>query len=194
MLTMDTAAKKPLERGFVKKTLLTLALLMFMTTAFGETYLPKGTILQVYPRKTVDTATMQEGDIVYFVNPSDVFSVEEKVFPANSIFLGEVYFLKMPILGVNAAFKVRITDVITPLDGKRQRISGEIYYKGNATIGGTLTPPASYNTAVHPTMGWTGPSGVLQYVPSGEYEFGQHTGLTTRDAVFIQLSENYMPE
>jgi hypothetical protein len=34
-------------------------------------------------------------------------------------------------------------------------------------------------------------AGVLQYVPSGDYEIGIHVTLPTNEAVFIMLNEDY---
>ena len=58
--------------------------------------------------------------------------------------------------------------------------------------GGNLTPPASYNKTVHPREGmyWKR-AGVLQYVPSGEYEMGLHITLPTSDIIYIMLDEEY---
>ncbi len=34
-------------------------------------------------------------------------------------------------------------------------------------------------------------AGVLQYVPSGDYEMGLHITLPTSDAIYIMLNEEY---
>jgi len=162
-----------------------------LNVAFCETVIPKGTIVQVYAKKPISTMNYQEGDIIYFVNPSDVWSGEENIFPKNTIFTGHINFLKMPVQGVNGAFKGKITKVILPT-GEQFNINAVIHYKGGTTVGGELTSPASYNRAVHVTQGWTFMSGTLQWVPSGEYEFGQHATLTTKDPVFILLEDDYI--
>jgi hypothetical protein len=59
-------------------------------------------------------------------------------------------------------------------------------------LGGNLTNPASYNTTIHPRKVYGNHwGGALQYVPSGEYEFGHHVGIDMRDNIFVQIDEDY---
>lgn len=179
----------------MKKVLLLLAFFALTTIAaisqMPEVIVPKGVVIQVYAKKPISTLTHHEGDAIYFLNPSDVYSGEENVFPRNSIFTGYINFLKLPIQGINGALQGKITGVILP-DGEQKEINGVLYYRGTPMIGGELAPPASYNQAIHPTKGWVFQSGVLQWVPSGEYEFGRHTTINTRDPIFILLEEDYI--
>jgi len=147
-------------------------------------------MVMVYPKRPISTETYQEGDFVYFVNPSDVWLGEKNIFPKNSIFVGHVSLLKMPVQGINGAISMKITEVAYP-DGRSKAIDATIYHNGKDVIGGDLTPPASYNTSIHRQGGWA--RGALQWVPSGVYEFGKHTNIPSSEAVFVVLDENFIP-
>lgn len=157
----------------------------------NSTTISKGVMIQAYPVKTITTAGLNEGDFVYFVNPSDLWAYETNILPKNTYFRGYIEMLKMPIKGINAAMVIRITEAILP-NGKIKRIEGTVTQNGKEQIGGDLTPPASYNKMIHPREGmyWK-QAGVLQYVPSGDYEMGLHVTLPTSDPVYIMLDSDY---
>lgn len=157
----------------------------------NSTVISKGVMIQAYPLKTISTAALNEGDFVYFINPSDLWAYETNVLPKDTCFRGYIEMLKMPVKGVNAAMVIRITEAILP-NGKIKRLEGTVTQNGKGQIGGNLTPPASYNKTIHPREGmyWK-QAGVLQYVPSGEYEMGLHVTLPTSDPVHIMLDCDY---
>lgn len=156
-----------------------------------STVISKGVMIQAYPVKTITTAALNEGDIVYFITPSDLWGYEVNILPKNTRLRGYVEMLKMPIKGINAAMVIRITEAIQP-NGIIRKMNATVTHNGSTQIGGTLTPPASYNKTVHPRRGmyWKS-AGVLQYVPSGDYEMGIHVTLPTNEAVLIMLDEDY---
>ena len=99
--------------------------------------------------------------------------------------------LKLPVQGVNAAIKIDI-DTIIKLNGEKRNIKGKVLFSGSDVFGGTLTNPASYNTTIHPRKVYGNHwGGSLQYVPSGEYEFGQHVYFGPRDNLLIEIGEDY---
>lgn len=163
-----------------------LLLIVFAPLAQSAEVL-KGTMVMVYSKKPISTEFYQENDFVYFINPVDVFQGEENIFPKNSIFIGYVNFLKLPVQGVNGAIGIKITEVIFP-NGKKQKINATIHHQGEAKIGGSLTPPASYNKSIHYWKGWQ--RGAIQLVPSGEYEFGKHTTIPVNEGLFVVFDEN----
>lgn len=156
-----------------------------------STVISKGVLIQAYPLKTITTAALNEGDFVYFITPSDLWGYEVNILPKNTKLRGYVEMLKMPIRGINAAMVIKIKEAIYP-DGTIKRMDAVVTHNGSTQIGGNLTPPASYNKIVHPRKGmyWKG-AGVLQYVPSGEYEMGNHVTLPTNEALFIMLNEDF---
>ncbi len=173
-----------------KTRLLITIFILFMFTSPALADVSKGTFVMVYPKKPISTDAYQENDFVYFVNPSDVWQEDKNIFPKNSIFVGYVNFLKLPVQGINAAIGMKIISVLYP-NGKTKNIDATIYHQGEKIIGGTLAPPATYNTSIHLQGGWA--RGALQWVPSGVYEFGKHTVIPTNEPVFVVLDENFIP-
>lgn len=188
-----------------KKILIKIFIIFIMFAAFytnvaktnaaahfeDSTVISKGVLIQAYPLKTITSAALNEGDFVYFIVPSDLWGYEVNILPKNTRLRGYVEMLKMPIRGINAAMVIKIKEAIYP-DGTIKRMDAVVTHNGSTQIGGDLTPPASYNKTVHPRKGmyWKG-AGVLQYVPSGEYEMGNHVTLPTNEALFIMLNEDF---
>ena len=156
----------------LKKILLIfLTLVLYNISVFAyEPYLPKGSLVKVYAKKVL---------------------LERKVIEKGDIFQGYVSMLKLPVQGVNAALSVNI-DSLVKQNGERIDIKGKIIFSGSDVLGGTLTNPASYNTTIHPRKVYGNHwGGTLQYVPSGEYEFGQHVFFGPRDNLLVEFMEDY---
>ena len=178
----------------IKKILL-IILTLFVTNITGfayDAYLPKGTLIKVYTKIPLNTDSLAEGSEVYFIAPADVWVLEQKAISKGDIFHGVVTMLKMPVQGVNAAMSIKITSVEDPC-GYEKKLVGRIIFQGSKDVlGGNLTYPASYNKTIHPKKVYGNIwGGTLQYVPSGEYEFGHHVGVNQRDNLFIELDENF---
>ena len=176
--------------------ILTLFVTNFLNTSNAQEYLPhlqKGTLVKVQTRTPLSTENLEEGSKVYFIAPSDVWVLEKKAIEKGTIFQGYVSMLKMPIQGINAAMSITITDIINPKTKEKTSIKGRvIFFGGSDVLGGNLTNPASYNTTIHPRRVYGNYwGGTLQYVPSGEYEFGRHVRVVQRDNIFIQFDEDY---
>lgn len=153
-------------------------------------YLAKDAFIPVYPTKVLSTSVYEEGDIFYFIVPSDMWIDEYKIIPKNSIVKAKITMLKMPVTGINAAMKINTEEIIFP-NGTHHSITGTITYKGERQIGGDLTPPASYNKSLHPRKGEYYNSVIAQYVPSGEYEFGQHVTIMPNEMLQVVLDEDF---
>ena len=174
------------------KRIVILLIVLFLTFAKSladETYiLPAGSQIRVYSNSTISTFTHQEGDRVYFLNPSDLWIGEKKIIPKDSMFEGVITMLKMPIQGINGAMSIQIIALHYP-NGEIIEFPGVLQFKGATTLGGDLAPPLSYNYAIHGQRKFWSmfkfPTNALQYVPSGEYEFGQHFTLKTNDASYV---------
>ena len=140
----------------------------------------------------ISTEHLEEGSPVYFIVPADVWVVEKKAISKGEIFLGYVSMLKMPVQGVNAAMQIKITSLINPKTKEKRPINGRVIFSSSDTLGGGLTNPATYNTTIHPRKVYGNIwGGTLQYVPSGEYEFGSHVSVNQRDNLFVQIDEDY---
>ncbi len=161
-------------------------------TGSGNSYILKDMFVPIQPVKTLSTSVHQEGDTVFFIVPSDLWIGENKVIPKNSIIKATIVMLKMPITGVNAAMKIDSSEIKFP-NGNVYEIKGSVSYKGETKIGGTLTPPLSYNKALHYRKGEYYNGVVAQYVPSGEYEFGQHITIKPNEMLQLILKEDFIP-
>lgn len=177
---------------FKKIILIFLTLFFIPSFSYGwDPYLPKGTLVKVYTRVPLTTENLEEGSKVYFIAPADVWVLEQKAISEGDIFEGFVSMLKVPVQGVNAAMSITITNVLKK-DGENRPIKGRMIFANTDILGGNLTNPASYNTTIHPRKVYGNIwGGTLQYVPSGEYEFGQHVGISNRDNIFVQIDEDY---
>lgn len=177
------------------KRILLIILTLFLTNLFCfayEPYIPKGSLVKVHTKIPLTTEHLQEGSEVYFIASADVWVVEKKAIEKGEIFQGHVSMLKMPIQGVNAALSIEITNVINPKTKEKFPMQGRIIFSNSDVLGGDLTNPASYNTTIHPRKVYGNIwGGTLQYVPSGEYEFGSHVGISQRDNIFVQFDEDY---
>ncbi len=176
------------------KKIILLAIILFSlcigSFAYSP-YIPKGTLVKVYTKVPLNTKSLEEGSRVYFIVPSDVWVQETKAIAKGDIFTGYVSMLKMPVQGVNAAMSIKIDGLIQQRTYQRN-VDGRIIFSGTDVFGGTLTNPASYNKTIHPRRvygNWWG--GTLQWVPSGEYEFGNHMEVTSKDTIFVQFDENF---
>ena len=177
------------------KKIFLIFLIFFSTTVFALEYVPylqKGALIKVYAKTPVSTDSLEEGSIVYFISPVDLWILEQKAIEKGDIFYGYVDMLKMPTKGVNAALSIKIKKIVK-LNGEIKDIEGSLIFpNGSKVLGGTLTNPESYNTAVHPRKVYGNIwGGTLQYVPSGEYQFGSHVGVQSRDSLLIRLDEDY---
>lgn len=159
--------------------------------AYGE-FIPQKSFVPVNPTKILSTSTEEEGDIFYFIVPSDIWIEEVKIIPKNSIIKTRITMLKMPVTGINAAIKLQTESVTFP-NGSTYPIKGDVSYNGETQIGGDLTPPLSYNRTIHPRKGEYYNGVVSQYVPSGKYEFGQHITIKPSEMLYVILSEDFKP-
>ena len=176
-----------------KISLILISILTLGLIAFGsyQPYLPKGTLIKVQTRIPLTTEHLEEGSIVYFMVPADVWVLEKKAVAKGDIFRGYVSMLKLPTQGVNAAMSITISDLIHQ-DGTIEEFNGRIIFANSDVLGGNLTNPASYNKTIHPRRVYKNYfGGTMQYVPSGEYEFGRHIVINMRDSLFVQLDEDF---
>lgn len=177
------------------KKIILIFLIFFVTNVAVSAYTPhleKGALIKVYTKTPISTDNLEEGSVVNFIAPMDLWILEKKAIEKGDIFWGYVDMLKMPVLGVNAAMSIKIKKIVKK-NGEQKDIEGRILFPNSKDVlGGNLTNPASYNTSIHPRKVYGNIFGAtLQYVPSGEYEFGSHVGVNSKDSLFILLDEEY---
>ena len=183
-------------KNFTKKIIMVSAFLLIgnifaKALAIGE-FLPEKAFILMNPTKILSTSTEEEGDVFYFIVPSDLWIEDTKIIPKDSIIKARITMLKMPVTGVNAAMKLAGETVTFP-NGSTYPIKGDVSYQGETQIGGNLTPPLSYRKTLHPRQGEYFNGVVSQYVPSGEYEFGQHITIKPSETLYLILSEDFKP-
>ena len=177
----------------VKKILLIILtfIINFSCSFAYSPYLQKGTLIKVVAKEPITTKNLEEGSIVYFIAPCDVWVLEKKAIRKGDIFRGYVSMLKMPVMGVNAALSIKI-DGIFKTTGEKEVIDGRIIFSNSDVLGGNLTNPASYNKSFFPKKVYGNIwGGTYRYVPSGEWEYGQHVRVDSFDNIFVQLDEDY---
>lgn len=175
-----------------KFLLIFLTFLLTQLNVFASAlYIPKGTLVKVAAKAPITTQNLEEGTIVYFMATSDVWVQEEKAIEKGDVFQGVVNKITMPVLGVNASLGIGIIG-IRKVNGQRCSLNGRIIFNSGDILGGNLTHPASYNVNLKPmkTYGYAW-GGALQYVPSGDYEFGQHVRVDSHDRIFVQFDEDF---
>ena len=175
-----------------KILLIFFTILTFILPVFSFVpYLQKGTLVKVYSKEPITTQNLEEGSVVYFISPADVWVGETRMISKGDVFRGHVSMLKMPILGVNAALSIQI-DGIIKTSGERKIINGRIIFANSDVLGGNLTNPISYNKSFFPRRVygnfW---GGTYKYVPSGDYEYGQHVRVDSHDSIFVQIDNDF---
>ncbi len=179
-----------MKKIFLAITFVAVLLTMYSLNTLAAT-LEKGSFVLVETKKILSTQTLQEGDTVYFIAPQDTWLDEINIVPKNSIFTGYVSMLKMPVKGINAAIKFKITHITLP-NGETHEFDGVITDGKSDMIGGELAPPASYNKMTHLYQSRWHWSGTTQWVPSGDYEYGQHRGVKPGQKLFVVNESPYI--
>ena len=145
----------------MKRLVLTLAFIAILFSSLNTIFadekakLEKGTFILVNATKILSTETLQEGDLVYFISPADVWVDETKIIPKDTIFTGYVEMLKMPIKGINAAIKFKITHITLP-NGETKEFSGKITDGKNGAIaydGNKFYKASEFPAEVRSTLG-----------------------------------------
>ena len=180
----------------MKKNLFIILMMIFLNPVFATEgfypYLSKGTFVPLCPMQTISTSVLEMGNQVGFIVPSDMWIGNHKIIPKNSMVLGHITELSMPVTGINASMKIAAHSICFR-SGECFEIQGDVAYRGETRIGGDLTPPLSYNVSMHPAKGEYYVGAFGQYVPSGKYEFGQHVTILTNETLHLILTEDFEP-
>lgn len=151
--------------------------------------IPAGIVVPVINMQEISTQTCPVGYKVKFVATNDLFVGDIKVIPEDTAFYGYIEKINEPVVGTNAAMKVKITKFILP-DGYEQNIKAYIYTSNNNLIGGELTPPAEWVKMPHyqdtyQGIAWIHRGATLQIRPGGKRSMGTHTSLPVGDRHLI---------
>lgn len=159
---------------------------------YDEIILPTGSFVPVLSTQEISTETCPEGYKVKFISTSDLFMYETNIIPRESEFYGYIEKINEPVVGTNAAMKIKITKMIMP-DGFETPVKGYIYTSNNNMIGGELTPPADWVKMPHyqskfQGISWNHRAATLQMRPGGKRSMGVHTKIPAGDQQIIILT------
>ena len=161
---------------------------------YDEIILPAGSFVPVLSTQEISTETCPEGFKVKFISTSDLFMYETNIIPRETVFYGYIEKINEPVVGTNAAMKIKITKLIMP-DGFEIPIQGYIYSSNNNTIGGGLTAPSEWVKMPHyqskyQGISWNHRMATLQIRPGGRRCMGVHTKIPAGDQQIIILTAN----
>lgn len=159
---------------------------------YDKIILPTGSFVPVLSTQEISTETCPEGYKVKFISTSDLFMYETNIIPRETEFFGYIEKINEPVVGTNAAMKIKITKMIMP-DGFETPVKGYIYTSNNNLIGGELTPPADWVRMPHyqskfQGISWNHRAATLQMRPGGKRSMGVHTKIPAGDQQIIILT------
>lgn len=159
---------------------------------YDEITLPAGSFIPVLSTQEISTETCPEGFKVKFISTTDLFMHETNIIPRETEFYGYIEKINEPVVGTNAAMKIKITKMILP-DGYEMPVTGYIYTSHDNVIGGELTPPAEWVKMPHyqslfQGISWNHRSATLQVRPGGKRCMGTHTKIPAGDQQIIILT------
>ena len=150
---------------------------------------PSGIVVPAINMQEISTETCPEGYKVKFVTTNDLYVEDTNVIPENSEFYGYIEKINEPIVGTNAAMKVKITKLILP-DGYEIPVKGYLYSSNDNLIGGELTSPSEWVKMPHyqaryQGISWIHRSATLQMRPGGTRSMGSHVKVPAGEQVLI---------
>lgn len=160
---------------------------------YDEITLPAGSFIPVLSTQEISTETCPEGYKVKFISTTDLFMHESNIIPRETEFYGYIEKINEPVVGTNAAMKIKIIKMIFP-DGYETAVKGYIYSSNDNIIGGELTPPSEWVKMPHyqsafQGVSWNHRSATLQIRPGGKRCMGVHTKIPAGDQQIIILTE-----
>lgn len=187
----------------LKKSLIIFSIFVFTLTVFCLQYntakadttlrsyksvsLVKGSFLKAISLREVSTSVVKAGDLVYFINPCDVYIGETNVIPKDSVFTGMVESVVAAVEGVNEAMKIKIIKLSTT-KGVNYNMDAYVYWKGTTTVGGDLSIVEYYAKMPHYTT--STPKGVLQLVPTSLRTMGEPRYLRAGEEVTFIINND----
>ena len=134
--------------------------------------IPAGTFIPVMNAQEISTQYCSEGYKVKFIVTNDLYMHDTNIIPQDSAIYGYIEKINDPVVGTNAAMKIRVSKLVYP-DGVEVPIKGYLYNANNNVFGGGLSAPTKYikmsqrQVKVHYTT--------LQLRPSQSRRMGEHT-------------------
>ena len=139
---------------------------------YASIELPEGTFIPVMNAQEISTQYCSEGYKVKFIVTNDLYMHDTNIIPQESSIYGYIEKINDPVVGTNAAMKIRVSKLVLP-NGLEIPIKGYLYNANNNVFGGGLSAPVKYikmaqrQVKVHYTT--------LQIKPSQGRRMGEHT-------------------
>lgn len=105
--------------------------------------IPEGTFVPVMNTQEISTQSCDEGYKVKFICTNDLFLHETNIIPKDTEFYGYIEKINAPIIGTNAAMKIKITKMVYT-DGYEVPVRGYLYTSNDNVFGGGISEPAKY--------------------------------------------------
>jgi hypothetical protein len=147
--------------------------------------IPEGTFIPVMNAQEISTQYCSEGYKVKFIVTNDLYMHDTNIIPQESAIYGYIEKINDPVVGTNAAMKIRVSKLVYP-DGVEVPIKGYLYNANNNVFGGGLSAPTKYikmaqrQVKVHYTT--------LQIKPSQGRRMGEHTTIPAGSNEIVVLT------
>ena len=146
---------------------------------------PAGTFIPVMNTQEISTQYCSEGYKVKFIATNDLYLHDSNIIPKDPEFYGYIEKINSPVIGTNAAMKIRISKMIYS-DGFEVPLKGYLYTSNNNVFGGGISAPVKYTkmTQRQSRVKKT----TLQLRPGYERKMGEHTTIPTGSNEIIVLT------
>ena len=134
--------------------------------------IPAGTFVPVMNAQEISTQNCQEGYKVKFVSTNDLFLHDTNIIPKDTEFFGYIEKINEPVVGTNAAMKIRISKMVYK-DGYELPVKGYLYNSNNNVFGGGISEPVKYRPMAQRQQKIR--KTTIQMLPSYERKMGEHT-------------------
>lgn len=183
----------------MKKFFLILSILLFFCSAQADELpniqvdirdyhgiiVPTGTFIPVMNTQEISTQTCSEGYKVKFIATNDLYMHDTNIIPKDTEFFGYIEKINAPVIGTNAAMKIRISKMKYS-DGYEIPVRGYLYTSNNNLFGGELSEPVKYVKMAQRQQRIKRTT--IQLKPSAERKIGTHTTIPTGSNELIILT------
>lgn len=152
---------------------------------YSEITIPQGTFIPVMNTQEISTQTCSEGYKVKFIATNDLYMHDTNIIPKDTEFYGYIEKINAPVVGTNAAMKIRISKMIYS-DGYETPIKGYLYTSNNNLFGGEISEPVKYEKMAQRQQRVK--KTTIQLRPSYERKMGNHTVIPTGSNEIIMLT------
>ncbi len=151
--------------------------------------IPAGTFIPVINTQEISTQYCSEGYKVKFIATNDMYLHDTNIVPRGTEFYGYIEKINAPVVGTNAAMKIKITKMVYK-DGYEVPVRGYLYTSNNNIFGGELTPPEKLLRIAHRQQRVK--KTTLQIRPGNVRQMGKHTVIETGSNEIIVLTDTAM--